>query len=184
MLEFVKQLKQEGVFAKEVQTGGMAFHSYFMDAIAPTLLQQLKKVGGCPRAVQQGPALRSGGEGRPQFPQADPAHPCAQVIREPQLRSPRWLSTSIPESQWHESLARTFSAEYNVNNLVSPVLFQEALWHVPENAVVLEIAPHALLQVRVVPKGRQAGRAQGAERGASGHWSGGGPACLYLCRPS
>ncbi|XP_052513198.1 fatty acid synthase [Budorcas taxicolor] len=119
MLEFVKQLKQEGVFAKEVQTGGMAFHSYFMDAIAPTLLQQLKK-----------------------------------VIQEPQLRSPRWLSTSIPESQWQESLARTFSAEYNVNNLVSPVLFQEALWHVPENAVVLEIAPHALLQA-ILKRGLQ-----------------------------
>ncbi|XP_053424237.1 fatty acid synthase isoform X2 [Nycticebus coucang] len=109
--EFVEQLKQEGVFAKEVRTGGMAFHSYFMEAIAPTLLQALKK-----------------------------------VIREPRPRSARWLSTSIPEAQWRGSLARTSSAEYNVNNLVSPVLFQEALWHVPEHAVVLEIAPHALLQ--------------------------------------
>lgn len=70
-----------------------------------------------------------------------------QVIREPKPRSARWLSTSIPEDQWHSGLARTSSAEYNVNNLVSPVLFQEALWHVPEHAVVLEIAPHALLQV-------------------------------------
>lgn len=49
MSEFVEQLKQEGVFAKEVRTGGMAFHSYFMEAIAPTLLQALKKVG-CPPA--------------------------------------------------------------------------------------------------------------------------------------
>lgn len=111
MSEFVEQLKQEGVFAKEVRTGGMAFHSYFMEAIAPTLLQALKK-----------------------------------VIRQPRPRSARWLSTSIPEAQWQGSLARTSSAEYNVNNLVSPVLFQEALWHVPEHAVVLEIAPHALLQ--------------------------------------
>lgn len=109
--EFVEQLKQEGVFAKEVRTGGLAFHSYFMEGIAPTLLQALKK-----------------------------------VIREPRPRSARWLSTSIPEAQWQSSLARTSSAEYNVNNLVSPVLFQEALWHVPEHAVVLEIAPHALLQ--------------------------------------
>lgn len=70
-----------------------------------------------------------------------------QVIREPRPRSARWLSTSIPEAQWQSSLARTSSAEYNVNNLVSPVLFQEALWHIPEHAVVLEIAPHALLQV-------------------------------------
>lgn len=109
--EFVDQLKREGVFAKEVRTGGMAFHSYFMEDIAPTLLQALRK-----------------------------------VIRQPRPRSARWLSTSIPEAQWQGPLARTSSAEYNVNNLVSPVLFQEALWHVPEHAVVLEIAPHALLQ--------------------------------------
>lgn len=111
VLEFMEQLKQEGVFAKEVHTGGMAFHSYFMEPIAPSLLQALQK-----------------------------------VIREPKPRSARWLSTSIPEAQWQGSLARTFSAEYNVNNLVSPVLFQEALQHVPKHAVVLEIAPHALLQ--------------------------------------
>lgn len=109
--EFVEQLRQEGVFAKEVRTGGLAFHSYFMEGIAPSLLRELKK-----------------------------------VIRDPRPRSARWLSTSIPEAQWQGSLARTPSAEYNVNNLVSPVLFQEALWHVPESAVVLEIAPHALLQ--------------------------------------
>lgn len=34
-----------------------------------------------------------------------------------------------------------------MNNLVNPVLFHEGLKHVPENAVVVEIAPHALLQV-------------------------------------
>lgn len=45
MSEFVEQLKQEGVFAKEVRTGGLAFHSYFMEGIAPMLLQALKKVG-------------------------------------------------------------------------------------------------------------------------------------------
>lgn len=47
MNEFVEQLKQEGVFAKEVRTGGLAFHSYFMEGIAPTLLKALKKVGAC-----------------------------------------------------------------------------------------------------------------------------------------
>uniref|UniRef100_A0A4X2LHQ6 Fatty acid synthase n=1 Tax=Vombatus ursinus TaxID=29139 RepID=A0A4X2LHQ6_VOMUR len=109
--KFIKELKAEGVFAKEVRTGGVAFHSYFMESIAPMLLQALKK-----------------------------------VIKSPRARSSRWLSTSIPEDQWTSPLAQTSSAEYNVNNLVSPVLFQEALRHVPDNAVVLEIAPHALLQ--------------------------------------
>uniref|UniRef100_A0A8D0N571 Fatty acid synthase n=1 Tax=Sus scrofa TaxID=9823 RepID=A0A8D0N571_PIG len=111
MSEFLQQLKREDVFVKEVRTGGIAFHSYFMESIAPTLLRQLRK-----------------------------------VILDPKPRSKRWLSTSIPEAQWQGSLARTFSAEYSVNNLVSPVLFQEALQHVPAHAVVVEIAPHALLQ--------------------------------------
>lgn len=118
---FVEQLKQEGVFAKEVRTGGKAFHSPYMESIAPTLLQELKK-----------------------------------VIRHPRPRSARWLSTSIPEAQWQGELARTSSAEYSVNNLVSPVLFQEALRHVPANAVVLEIAPHALLQA-VLKRGLKTG---------------------------
>lgn len=50
MSKFVAQLKQEGVFAKEVRTGGLAFHSYFMEAIAPALLRALKKVGRHPAA--------------------------------------------------------------------------------------------------------------------------------------
>uniref|UniRef100_A0A803V968 Fatty acid synthase n=1 Tax=Ficedula albicollis TaxID=59894 RepID=A0A803V968_FICAL len=68
------------------------------------------------------------------------------VIPHPKPRSARWISTSIPESQWQGDLARNSSAEYHVNNLVNPVLFQEGLKHIPENAVVVEIAPHALLQ--------------------------------------
>ena len=43
-------------------------------------------------------------------------------------------------------MAQYSSAEYHVNNLVSPVLFQEALKHVPDNANLIEIAPHCLLQ--------------------------------------
>ncbi|NWR76452.1 FAS synthase, partial [Centropus unirufus] len=109
--EFVAKLKRDGVFAKEVRTSGVAFHSYYMESIAPTLLSALKK-----------------------------------VIPHPKPRSARWISTSIPEDQWKSDLARYSSAEYHVNNLVNPVLFQEGLRHVPGNAVVVEIAPHALLQ--------------------------------------
>lgn len=144
MYQFLEQLKREGVFAKEVRTCGLAFHSYFMEATAPSLLQALKKVGW-PRL-----GLPEGGRGRAVDPStlALPQQPCAQVIPEPRPRSPRWLSTSVPEAEWQSSLACTCSAEYSVNNLLSPVLFQEALQHVPEHAVVLEISPHALLQVR------------------------------------
>uniref|UniRef100_A0A8C6P2E4 Fatty acid synthase n=1 Tax=Nothobranchius furzeri TaxID=105023 RepID=A0A8C6P2E4_NOTFU len=108
---FVSELKSQGVFAKAVRSAGVAFHSYYMASIAPTLLAALKK-----------------------------------VIREPRQRSSRWVSTSIPQSEWTSPLAVCSSAEYHVNNLLSPVLFQEALSLVPDNAVVVEIAPHALLQ--------------------------------------
>jgi len=70
----------------------------------------------------------------------------SQVIRERRARTKRWISSSIPESQWTSELALYSSADYHVNNLVSPVLFQEALEHVPGNAIVIEIAPHSLLQ--------------------------------------
>ncbi|MGH0136067.1 UNVERIFIED_CONTAM: hypothetical protein FKN15_019025 [Acipenser sinensis] len=109
--QFVAKLKEEGIFAKEVRSAGVAFHSYYMASIAPSLLDALKK-----------------------------------VIKNPKERSPRWISTSIPQSNWDSPLARLSSAEYHVNNLVSPVLFQEGLNLVPDNAVVVEIAPHALLQ--------------------------------------
>uniref|UniRef100_A0AAV2LIZ5 Fatty acid synthase n=1 Tax=Knipowitschia caucasica TaxID=637954 RepID=A0AAV2LIZ5_KNICA len=108
---FVQELKEKGVFAKEVRSAGVAFHSYFMASLAPALLAALQK-----------------------------------VIKKPRTRSGRWVSTSIPQSAWDTPLALSSSAEYHVNNLVSPVLFQEGLSLVPEDAVVLEIAPHALLQ--------------------------------------
>uniref|UniRef100_A0A671PGD7 Fatty acid synthase n=1 Tax=Sinocyclocheilus anshuiensis TaxID=1608454 RepID=A0A671PGD7_9TELE len=109
--KFVAQLKESGVFAKEVRSAGVAFHSYYMASIAPALLAALQK-----------------------------------VIKNPRPRSARWISTSIRQADWESPLALYSSAEYHVNNLVSPVLFQEGLSFVPDNAVVVEIAPHALLQ--------------------------------------
>ena len=66
-----------------------------------------------------------------------------QVIPEPAARSKQWF---ISSSQWDSDLAKTASADYVINNMFSPVLFCEALQHVPRNAVVIEIAPHCLLQ--------------------------------------
>ncbi|XP_014667633.1 PREDICTED: fatty acid synthase-like [Priapulus caudatus] len=68
------------------------------------------------------------------------------VIKHPKRRTAKWISTSIPESRWDSALAQLSSADYHVNNLVSPVLFQEGLTHVPDNAVVIEVASHCLLQ--------------------------------------
>ncbi|XP_076154823.1 fatty acid synthase [Alosa pseudoharengus] len=109
--KFVAELKEKEIFAKEVRSAGVAFHSYYMASIAPNLLAALQR-----------------------------------VIKSPKPRSARWISTSIPQADWESPLALYSSAEYHVNNLVSPVLFQEALGFVPDNAVLVEIAPHALLQ--------------------------------------
>uniref|UniRef100_A0A913I721 Fatty acid synthase n=1 Tax=Strongyloides stercoralis TaxID=6248 RepID=A0A913I721_STRER len=78
-----------------------------------------------------------------------------QAVLEPKERSSKWISTSIPESEWDSDLAKTSSAEYHVNNACSPVLFYSALQKIPVNAIVIEIAPHALLQAilrRNLPK--------------------------------
>lgn len=83
----------------------------------------------------------------PSFATSPYPHFACQVIKVPKARSARWISTSIPQAKWDSELAKHSSAEYHVNNLVSPVLFQEGLQHIPSNAVVIEISAHALLQV-------------------------------------
>lgn len=43
--DFVNSLKERGVFAREVNSSGVAFHSYFMDQVAPLIKEKLTKVG-------------------------------------------------------------------------------------------------------------------------------------------
>nr|CAD7400388.1 unnamed protein product [Timema cristinae] len=69
-----------------------------------------------------------------------------QIISHPKERSSRWISTSIAESSWDAPLAKLCSAEYLTNNLLSPVLFEEALELIPNDSVTFEIAPHGILQ--------------------------------------
>uniref|UniRef100_A0A336MX78 CSON007834 protein n=2 Tax=Culicoides sonorensis TaxID=179676 RepID=A0A336MX78_CULSO len=69
-----------------------------------------------------------------------------EVIKTPKQRSTKWLSTSVPESNWNTPAANYCSAEYQTNNLLSSVLFEETMRLLPENAVTIEIAPHGLLQ--------------------------------------
>lgn len=68
-----------------------------------------------------------------------------RVIPTPKNRTSRWLSTSIPESEWSTPLAQQCSSEYYVNNVHSPVLFHEAIQKIPKNAICIEIAPTGLL---------------------------------------
>ena len=109
--KFVEDLKKEEIFAKQVHSSGVAFHSKYIASSGPKLRAVLEK-----------------------------------IIPNPKKRTPRWISSSIPESAWNTPLAQLSSPAYNVNNLLSPVLFHEALAHVPQNAIVIEIAPHCLLQ--------------------------------------
>ena len=41
---FVENLKEKGIFAREVQSAGVAFHSYFMKDVAPQLRSALEQV--------------------------------------------------------------------------------------------------------------------------------------------
>ncbi|GBN02031.1 Fatty acid synthase [Araneus ventricosus] len=69
-----------------------------------------------------------------------------KVITNPKPRTSRWISSSYPKEEWVEPSAKLAGASYFVHNLVSPVLFHEALHHVPKDAIVIEIAPHHQLQ--------------------------------------
>ena len=69
-----------------------------------------------------------------------------RIIPNPKVRSSKWISSSVPEGLWDTDVGRTASAEYFINNLLSPVRFAEALQHIPEDALLIEIAPHSLLQ--------------------------------------
>ncbi|XP_068623910.1 fatty acid synthase-like [Battus philenor] len=74
----------------------------------------------------------------------------------PRERSARWITSSVPAERAHEYTGRYSCAEYHNNNMMSAVLFEEALQHVPANAILIEIAPHGLLQAilkRSVPSG-------------------------------
>ena len=67
-------------------------------------------------------------------------------IAGPRARSGAWISTSVPEAEWGSELASLASPEYFVNNFLSPVLFYEALQHIPEGATVVEVGPSGLLR--------------------------------------
>lgn len=70
----------------------------------------------------------------------------SKVILTPRKRSARWLSSSVPKKNWETPKAQYCSAEYQANNLLNSVLFEETMALLPSSAVTIEIAPHGLLQ--------------------------------------
>ncbi|RZB84952.1 fatty acid synthase, partial [Asbolus verrucosus] len=111
MEKFVKELQDQGIFARLVNVANIAYHSRYIKPAAPGLLKYLK-----------------------------------EVLDEPVARSSKWISTSNKEEDWETDLAKYSSAEYHTNNLLSSVLFEEGLKHIPKDSVLIEIAPHGLLQ--------------------------------------
>lgn len=69
-----------------------------------------------------------------------------EVIKNPRKRSPKWLSSSYPESEWENTESQYSSGDYHTKNLLSPVLFEEVLEMLPKNALTIEVAPHGLLK--------------------------------------
>jgi fatty acid synthase len=67
-----------------------------------------------------------------------------KIIKNPKKRSKKWISTSIQPSKQINDELKNASAEYFVYNLLSPVLFYNALKTLPSDAIVIEIGPHAL----------------------------------------
>ena len=68
------------------------------------------------------------------------------VIPEPKARSDSWISSSIPEKDWGSGLHSTLSANYIVNNFLSPVLFYDAVRKIPERSTIVEVGPSGLLR--------------------------------------
>ncbi|CAG2105515.1 unnamed protein product [Medioppia subpectinata] len=66
-----------------------------------------------------------------------------KCVPNPKLRSKKWISTAILESEVKEEL-KYASAEYFVHNLISPVYFYNKIHQIPSNAIVVEVGPHAL----------------------------------------
>ncbi|CAI6347084.1 unnamed protein product [Macrosiphum euphorbiae] len=72
------------------------------------------------------------------------------VIKVPKKRSSKWVSSSLPETEWESDLSKYSSPEYHTNNLLSSVLFEDVLNYIPKDAITIEIAPHGLLQAIIV----------------------------------
>ncbi|KAJ4448693.1 hypothetical protein ANN_00083 [Periplaneta americana] len=62
-----------------------------------------------------------------------------KLIPQPKCRSAHWVSSSAPGNSFS-------SAEFHTQCLLGPVLFEDAAKRIPPTAVVMEVAPHGVLQ--------------------------------------
>jgi len=69
-----------------------------------------------------------------------------KIIPRPKKRSQKWISTSIPRTEWFDSASKLSSAHYHTHSIVNTVLFEQTTQLIPRNAVTIEIAPDGVLQ--------------------------------------
>ena len=71
-----------------------------------------------------------------------------KYIKQAKLRSKKWISSCAISDNiiWENKSLNFASAEYFMYNLLSPVLFYEAMINLPKDAIVVEVGPHSLLQ--------------------------------------
>lgn len=65
------------------------------------------------------------------------------LLKDKTFKMTKWKSSSIPEEK---SSSQYKCADYFRNNFLKPVLFDQALKHIPANAIVIEVSAHGILQ--------------------------------------
>ncbi|XP_036138949.1 fatty acid synthase-like [Monomorium pharaonis] len=68
------------------------------------------------------------------------------VIPQPKKRSSKWISSSIPRTEWFTSASNLSSADYHARSILNTVLFEQIMPLIPSNAVTIEIGPDCILQ--------------------------------------
>ncbi|KAG5675346.1 hypothetical protein PVAND_005256 [Polypedilum vanderplanki] len=69
-----------------------------------------------------------------------------ECIKQPKLRSSKWISSTYSEDQWMENEAKFCGAQYQAKNALNPVLFEEAATKLPKNAIVIEVSSNGILK--------------------------------------
>ncbi|XP_067207661.1 fatty acid synthase-like [Linepithema humile] len=68
-----------------------------------------------------------------------------EIISQPKERSPKWISTSVPRNKWSDPASKLCSANYHTRSILNTVLFNQTTHMIPDNAVIIEIAPVSIL---------------------------------------
>ncbi|KAK9904717.1 hypothetical protein WJX75_001194 [Coccomyxa subellipsoidea] len=104
------KLKDEGVFVRELDTLGIAYHSPALNPFCDKLRRVL-----------------------------------SAVVPSPKERSAKWLSTCYALTS-EEPGSKLCGPDYHVQSYKSRVQFKAACAAIPEDAVVLEVGPHAIMR--------------------------------------